>query len=99
MDLLLSSLPRRGLVTVYNDTKKTQKNLSYYFSFFPHSVGFLVEFICQTNREYKIESKMQKMKKTQFFKIWTYYTFEFHRRYTIFDHLVPTFRLVNYKGP
>ena len=28
--------------------------------------------------EIKFESKMQKMKKTQFFKIWTYYTLEFH---------------------
>ena len=59
------------LITVYNDTKKTKKLWIYYY-FFSIFLGVLVEFTFQTYREGKFESKMQKIKKTQFFNIWTY---------------------------
>ena len=67
MDVLLSSFQRRELIAVYSDTKK--KTLwTYYFSFFPLSVGFLVEFICQTSEKTKFESKDAKNEKNSIFQ-------------------------------
>ena len=78
--IVVFTVMKRTYYSLQKYKKKKQKKNTYYFSFFLLYVGFLVEFICQTQEKTKFESKMQKMKKKnpQFFKIWTYHTFEFH---------------------
>ena len=49
MDLLLSILPRRKLIAVYNDAKKKRSGLIIFLF-----LGFLVEIMFQTYREDKI---------------------------------------------
>ena len=59
-----------GLLQFTMIQKKNKKTLDLLF--FLNFLGVLVEFTFQTYREDKFESKMQKIKKTQFFNIWTY---------------------------
>ena len=68
VDLLLSSLPQRGVITVCNDTKEKKTLWTYYFSLFPLSVGFWVEFISITYREHKIWVKDAKKEKHSIFQ-------------------------------
>ena len=68
---------KNGLAVVFIATKRTCYSLQwykktlwiYYFSFFPFSVGFLVDFICQTYREDKFWVKDAKNAKSQFFNL------------------------------
>ena len=63
-------------------TQKKKKHFGLIIFLFSHFLWvFGLNLSLSLTENTKSESKMPKRKNIQFFKNWTYYTFEFHRRY------------------